>query len=278
MILYTVTFEIYERSMKHIAKQTFIIGSGKGGVGKSTVSVNLAVALGRLGLQVGLLDADLYGPSIPIMMGLRNLSPNTTLDNEGQEKSLPFTKFGIKTLSLGFFIEESRSVVWRGPVLHTTLQKMLYETDWGELDVLLIDLPPGTGDVPLSLKQMIAIDGALVVSTPQDVAILDAIKAINSFDQLEIPLCGIIENMAGFTAPGTEEVYYLFGEGKGEELASRFQVPCIGSIPLLPAVCLGCEEGYPVAYHQGHGGVGELFMKLSENLIKNGILNLAGKA
>lgn len=263
--------------MKRLAEKTLFIGSGKGGVGKSTVSVNLAVSLARFGLEVGLLDADLYGPSIPIMMGLRNLSPNTSVDSEGKERTLPFTKFGIKTLSLGFFIEESRSVVWRGPVLHTTLQKLLYETDWGELDVLIIDLPPGTGDVPLSLKQLIAIDGALVVSTPQDVAILDAIKAINSFHQLEIPLCGIIENMAGFTAPDTDDVYYLFGEGKGYELASRFQVPLIGSIPILPAICLGCEEGYPVAYHQGSNGVGEVFTELSTNLLENGILNLRGK-
>ncbi|MEM1283524.1 MAG: Mrp/NBP35 family ATP-binding protein [Chlamydiota bacterium] len=254
--------------MKRLAQQTLVIGSGKGGVGKSTVSVNIAVALARLGLQVGLLDADLYGPSIPIMFGLRMLTPATTKDQQGKEWTLPFTKYGVKTLSLGYFIEESRSVVWRGPVLHTTLQKMLFETDWGELDVLLIDLPPGTGDVPMSLSQLITIDGALVVTTPQDVAILDAVKAINSFHQLEIPLCGIIENMAGFTAPGTEEVYYLFGEGQGHDLAERFQAPLIGSIPILPAICLGCEEGCPVAFHQGSGGVGEVFMELASNLLQ----------
>jgi ATP-binding protein involved in chromosome partitioning len=263
--------------MKQLAQQTILIGSGKGGVGKSTVSVNLAVSLAKLGFQVGLMDADLYGPSIPIMMGLRRLTPNTVVNSDGDEQTLPFTKFGVKVLSLGFFMEESRSVIWRGPILHTTLQKMLYHTEWGELDILLVDLPPGTGDIPISLKQLITVDGALVVSTPQDVAILDAIKAINSFHQLEIPLYGIIENMAGFTAPGSDEVYYLFGEGKGQELATRFQVPMIGSIPILPAICLGCEEGYPVAYHQGSNGVGELFIELAKNLIGTETINFIGK-
>lgn len=263
--------------MKRLAHQTLFIGSGKGGVGKSTVTVNLAVAFAQLGLQVGILDADLYGPSIPIMLGLRRLSPNTVRDSSGKEVVLPFSKFGVKALSLGFFIDESRSIVWRGPVLHSTLQKMIFETEWGELDIILIDLPPGTGDVPLSLKQMIAIDGALIVCTPQEVAILDAIKAINSFHQLEIPLFGIIENMAGFTTPGANEVYYLFGEGKGQELASRFDAPFIGSIPILPGICVGCEEGYPVAYHDGSGGIGQLFYDLANILIQKGIINIRGK-
>jgi len=228
------------------AKATFVIGSGKGGVGKSTVAVNLAVALAELGLSIGLLDADIYGPSIPVMLGLRRLSPRIRYSETGQEVILPFHKFGIKAISIGFFLEEARSLMWRGPMLHGILQKMLAQVEWGDLDLLLIDLPPGTGDVPISLSQMLKITGALVVTTPQEVAMLDAIKAINTFYQLEIPLLGIVENMAGFTIPGGE-TYHIFGEGKGQELADKFHIPLLGSIPLLPEIRLGGDEGIPAA-------------------------------
>lgn len=230
--------------------KTFLVGSGKGGVGKSTVAVNLAVALALQGQRVGLLDADIYGPSIPIMMGLRRLTPSSQkLPNGDQEKIIPFTKFGIKVISVGFFIEEARSVIWRGPILHNILQKMLFEVVWGDLDLLLIDLPPGTGDTQLSLSQLLAIEGALVVCTPQEVAMLDAIKAINAFDHLDIPLVGIIENMAGFTAPETGQVYHIFGQGKAQELANRFNVPLLGSIPLIPQIRLNGDEGLPTAFN-----------------------------
>lgn len=234
-----------------LAHHTYVIGSGKGGVGKSTIAVNLAVALAQQGLKVGLLDADVYGPSIPIMLGLRQLSPQVqTFPNE-KAKILPFSKFGILSISIGFFIEEARSVVWRGPLLHNTLNRLLTEVAWGELDVLLIDLPPGTGDVQISLAQLLRIDGALVVSTPQEVAILDAIKAINAFYHLEIPLVGVVENMAGFTIPETGQTFHIFGQGKGQELAARFRVPLLASLPLLPAIRQGSDEGYPPAFHQG---------------------------
>lgn len=227
-----------------IARHTLLVGSGKGGVGKSTVSVNLAVALAQRGLQVGLLDADLYGPSIPVMMGIRRLSP--PVHREGQsEIVLPFTKFGIKTLSIGAFVEEGRSVLWRGPMLHGTLDKMLTQVCWGELDIMLVDLPPGTGDVLMSLSQQLKVDGALVVTTPQEVAMLDAIKAINAFTQLEIPLIGVVENMAGFTDPATGVVHHLFGEGKGEELANRFHTQLLQRIPLCPDIRVGGDEGRP---------------------------------
>lgn len=245
---------------------TLFIGSGKGGVGKSTVSVNLAVALAQQGLKIGLLDADLYGPSIPIMLGLRRLSPRVVPDAEGRDRLIPFSKFGIKVISIGFFVEEARSVLWRGPMLHGALQKMLQEVEWGELDILLIDLPPGTGDIPISLSQLLKINGALVVCTPQEVAMLDAIKAINAFDQLEIPLLGIIENMAGFTAPNNE-TYHIFGKGKAEELAKRFNIPLLYSIPLLPAIGIGSDEGYPAAYHQGNNAVGLHFQALANAVL-----------
>ena len=212
--------------------KTILIGSGKGGVGKSTVAVNLAIALAAKGYQVGLFDADIYGPSIPIMMGLRRMSPEIERNLEGKEVFIPFYKYGIKVMSIGFFIEEARPNLCRGPVLHSVLQKMIAQTEWGNLDFLFIDLPPGTGDVPLSLSQLLTIQGALVVSTPQEVAMLDAIKAINAFEELRIPLLGIIENMAGFTIPGTSETYHIFGQGKAQELADKFELSLLGSIPL----------------------------------------------
>ncbi|NGX57731.1 MAG: Iron-sulfur cluster carrier protein [Chlamydiae bacterium] len=253
--------------MKVLANQTLVIGSGKGGVGKSTVTVNLAVALGRLGYSVGVLDADLYGPSIPIMTGLRELSPQIIFDGEGKEKFLPFEKFGIKIISIGFFLEESRSILWRGPMLHGMLQKMVSAVEWGELDLLLIDLPPGTGDVPLSLSQILKIDGAIIVTTPQEVAILDAIKAIHAFDQLKIPLMGIVENMAGFTVPGTSDTYSIFGEGKAQELAHRYSVPLLESIPLIPAIRRGGDDGYPSAFHNGDDAAGRAFRNLGTTMM-----------
>lgn len=252
-----------------LSKKTIAIGSGKGGVGKSTVAVNLAIALSREGLSVGLLDADVYGPSIPIMLGLRRLSPRVVEDNDGKERIFPFTKFGIKSISIGFFIEEARSVLWRGPMLHNALQKMITDIEWGELDVLLIDLPPGTGDVPISLSQLLQIDGALIVCTPQEVAMLDAIKAINAFDQLEIPLLGIIENMAGFTVPGTEETHHIFGQGKAEELAERVGTKVLVSIPLISEIRRGGDEGYPAAFHQGDHNAGRYYLDLASAVMES---------
>ncbi len=170
-------------------------------------------------------------------------------------------------MSVGFFIEEARSVLWRGPLLHGVLQKMIEEVDWNPIDILIVDLPPGTGDVPMSLKQLLPVQGALVVTTPQEVAMLDAIKAINSFYQLEIPLLGIIENMSGFTAPDTGIHYPIFGEGKGGELARRFHVPLLGQIPLLPSIRIGGDEGIPSALHSVDGLAGIYYSEIIKNLL-----------
>jgi ATP-binding protein involved in chromosome partitioning len=248
--------------------KAILIGSGKGGVGKSTVAVNLAVALAQQGLKVGLLDADVYGPSIPIMFGLRRLGPRIERSPNGEEKIFPLTKFGVQVLSLGFFIEEARSILWRGPMLHGSLQKMLQGVSWGELDCLLIDLPPGTGDVLISLSQLLHDAGALVVCTPQEVAMLDAIKAINAFDQLDIPLWGIIENMAGFKVPETNQIFHIFGQGKAQELASRFHTQVLMSIPLVSEIRQGGDEGVPCALYPTDSA-GSLFHQLASRIIQS---------
>lgn len=244
----------------------YVVGSGKGGVGKSTVSVNLSIALAKLGYSVGLLDADVYGPSIPVMLGLRRLTPRVVKEN-GESKTLPFSKFGIQSMSIGFFVEEATSLLFRGPMLHNVLKKMIEEISWGDLDVLIIDLPPGTGDVPISLSKLLKIDGAFIVSTPQEVAILDAIKAINSLHLLDIPILGMIENMAGFTVPGTNDVYDIFGKGKVEELSVNFNVPLLGSIPLDAAIRIGGDEGYPAAFHQGAAQTGLYFNEIAKKFV-----------
>lgn len=253
---------------KIIASQTIAVGSGKGGVGKSTVSVNLAISLARLGFKVGLLDADLYGPSIPIMLGLRRL-PASTDNNEIH----PFSKFGIKVISLGFFIDEAMSVLRRGPMLHSMLETMINNVSWGPLDFLVIDLPPGTGDIPISLSTLMEIQGSLVVTTPQEVALLDALKAINAFYELKIPLLGIVENMAGFTPPGSDITYPIFGQGKGQELADKFSVPLLASIPLNQRIREGGDEGLPSACLKTEKLSSASFHTLAENLLQ--LFNMA---
>jgi ATP-binding protein involved in chromosome partitioning len=244
------------QKFKKIAKKIILIGSGKGGVGKSTVSVNLAVALAQEGVSVALLDADIYGPSLPIMFGLRGVSPNLSAD----QQVIPMTKFGVQLLSVGFFLEEARSLLWRGPLLHGMLDKMLNNVLWGECDLLLVDLPPGTGDVPMSLNKLLPIDGAVMITTPQQVSIIDVVKAINSLDILKIPTLGIIENMSGNLGD-----WDLFGEGKGAELAERFQTHYLGSIPLWNEIAVSGDEGRPVALHPE---IGELFTTLGLGLLK----------
>lgn len=248
---------------KKLSQHTYFIASGKGGVGKSTVAVNLAVSVAKLGYQVGLFDADVYGPSIPIMTGLRRVSPNVRVDFEGKKFIVPFHKFGVHILSIGFFVEEAESVLWRGPMLHGILHKMIHGTEWPELDFLFIDLPPGTGDIPISLKQLLNVDGAVIVCTPQEVAVLDAAKAIHSLDQLQIPILGLIENMAGFAIPGTEQIYPIFGEGKAKQLAEKCSISFLGDIPLILAIREGGDQGYPSAYHQGQNDVGKYFCQIA---------------
>jgi ATP-binding protein involved in chromosome partitioning len=223
-------------------KNVIAVASGKGGVGKSTTSVNLAVALSQTGARVGLLDADIYGPNVPLMMGIKE-KPDVTGSQGAIE---PVVRFGIKLVSIGFFLDESKPVIWRGPMVHGAIQQFLRDFQWGSLDYLVIDLPPGTGDAPLSLSQLIPLSGVVIVTTPQDVALQDVAKGMAMFKQLEVPVIGVIENMSYFICSNCNEKHELFGRGGGERIAQQFGVPFLGKVPLQPNVRLGGDEGQPV--------------------------------
>jgi ATP-binding protein involved in chromosome partitioning len=224
-------------------KNVVAVASGKGGVGKSTTSVNLAVALSQTGARVGLLDADIYGPNVPLMMGLKD-KPDITGVQGGVIQ--PVVRYGVKLVSIGFFLDENKPVIWRGPMVHGAIQQFLRDFDWGELDYLVVDLPPGTGDAPLSLSQLIPLSGVVIVTTPQDVALQDVAKGMAMFKQLEVPVIGVIENMSYFICPNCSEKHELFGRGGGERIARAFDVPFLGQIPLQMNVRLGGDEGQPV--------------------------------
>ncbi|HWG22341.1 MAG TPA: Mrp/NBP35 family ATP-binding protein [Terracidiphilus sp.] len=217
------------------------IGSGKGGVGKTTVAVNLAIALSKMGQRVGLIDADIYGPNVPLMMG-SSQSPRVGDGNI----ILPNLTHGIKTISVGYISPGDKPMVMRGPMLHQIIRQFLQQVDWGELDYLIIDLPPGTGDVVISLVQTVPLTGAVVVSTPSDVSLQDARKALEMFAQVNVEVLGIIENMSHFTCPHCHEVIDIFSRGGAERTAQQFKVPFLGSIELIPAIREGGDKGLPV--------------------------------
>lgn len=217
------------------------IGSGKGGVGKTTVAVNLALALSRLGQKVGLLDADVYGPNVPLMMGIRD-TPYAIGD-----RIQPLEQHGIRLMSMGFLNPGDKPLIWRGPMLHSVMQQFIRQVDWGELDYLLVDLPPGTGDVALSLIQTAPITGAIVVSTPSEVALEDGRKAVLMFQQVKVELLGIVENMSYLLVPETGQKIDIFGEGGGRRTAEAMGVPFLGELPLNPQVRVSGDTGRPVA-------------------------------
>jgi len=242
-------------------KHCLVVGSGKGGVGKSTVAANLAVAMGSLGLKVGLLDADLYGPSMGMMFGIKEGPEGTP---EG--KIVPIEKFGIKLMSLAFLIDEDRPVIWRGPMLNKALTQFLADVLWGDLDYLFIDLPPGTGDTQISLVQNAKVEGAIIVSTPQDVAFLDARKAIGLFQTVKVPVAGIIENMSSFHCPSCHAETPIFGHGGVRAAAQRMGLPFLGEIPIDLQIRMGGDEGTPLV--AGHPGSPQTaaFLKMARTL------------
>ena len=221
-------------------KNIIAVSSGKGGVGKSTVAVNLAAALAQTGARVGLLDTDVYGPNVPIMVGL-NQEPET----RGQ-KLVPLEAYRIKVMSLGFLNRGDRPVVWRGPMLHSAVRQFLYDVEWGELDYLIVDMPPGTGDAQLSLAQLVPVQGAVLVTTPQEVAMADVRKAFNMFEQVHIPVLGIVENMSYFICPNCSEQHDIFGSGGGELLARKFGTELLGQVPISVSVREAGDIGIPV--------------------------------
>jgi ATP-binding protein involved in chromosome partitioning len=228
-------------------KNIIVVGSGKGGVGKSTIAVNLALGLAREGAAVGLLDADIHGPSIPIMLGIRGERPKM-MDVEGKGMIVPIECFGIKAMSIGLLIDEKQAVIWRGPQASSALRQFIADVAWGDLDYLIVDLPPGTGDVQLTMVQTVPVTGAVIVSTPQAVAAADARKAITMFrqPQINVPILGIVENMAYFTPEELpDNKYYIFGKGGARTMAEKFEVPFLGEVPLVQSIREGGDAGTP---------------------------------
>lgn len=250
-------------------KNIIAVSSGKGGVGKSTVAANLAVALALQGYKVGLLDADIFGPSQPKMFNLEKARPYME-EVEGRELIKPAENYGVKMLSIGFFVNKNDAVLWRGAMASNALKQLIGDANWGELDYFLVDLPPGTSDIHLTMVQTLAITGAVVVSTPQEVALADARKGISMFtgDKVNVPVLGLIENMAWFTpAELPENKYYIFGKEGCKRLAEELNVPLLGQIPIVQSICEGGDQGKPVALNPD-SITGKAFQELAENVVK----------
>ena len=242
-------------------KHTIAVSSGKGGVGKSTVAVNLALALKQSGSAVGLVDVDVYGPDVPLMMGAKG-RPGM-FDN----KIIPVEAHGIKIMSIGLLVNEREALVWRGPMIHSAVQQFLRDVSWGPLDYLVFDMPPGTGDAQLSLSQIVPLSGVVMVTTPQEVALLDVRKALAMFRKLNVPILGLVENMSYFMAPDTGAKYAIFGEGGGQRVAEEFGVPLLGLIPLEMETRKGGDEGVPITVGQPGSAQSEAFRKVAAAVI-----------
>ncbi|MGL6266856.1 MAG: Mrp/NBP35 family ATP-binding protein [Chitinophagaceae bacterium] len=236
------------KSLLPNVKNIIAVVSGKGGVGKSTVAANLALSLSKEGAKVGLMDADIYGPSVPIMFGVRGERP-LMMNVEGKDMIIPIEKFGIKLISMGLLVDEKSAVVWRGPMVSSAIKQFVSDVYWDELDYLVIDMPPGTGDIHLTLVQTVPVTGAVIVTTPQDVALADAKKAIAMFGQaqIKVPIIGLVENMAWFTpAELPDNKYYIFGKDGGRKLADQLDIPFLGQIPLVQSIREGGDKGVPI--------------------------------
>ena len=249
-------------------KNIIAVASGKGGVGKSTVTANLAITLSKMGFKVGVLDADIYGPSIPIMFDVSNERP-LSVNVDGKSKMKPVENYGVKVLSIGFFTKPDQAVIWRGPMASKALNQLIFDAAWGDLDFMLLDLPPGTGDIHLSIMQSLPITGAVVVSTPQAVALADAKKGVAMFQQesIDVPVLGIIENMAYFTpAELPDHKYYIFGKHGAKHLAEDSNIPFLGELPLIQSIREAGDAGHPVALQDGTA-IEEIFIDITKNVV-----------
>lgn len=241
------------------------VASGKGGVGKSTTALNLAAALSARGLMVGVLDADVYGPSLPRLSGLVDQKPQVL---EGKTLK-PLEKFGMKLMSMGFLVEEEKPFIWRGPMVMSAITQMLRDVAWGPLDVLVVDMPPGTGDAQLTLAQQVPLSGAVIVSTPQDIALVDARKGLEMFLKVGVPILGVVENMSCFIAPDTGKRYDIFGHGGARQEAQKRGVPFLGEVPLVPVIRETSDEGTPVFLAQPQSDYARLYAEIAEKAAKN---------
>lgn len=258
-----------ERPILPGVKNIIAVSSGKGGVGKSTVAVNLAVSLAKMGATVGLIDADIFGPSIPKMFGAERIQPSG-IKKDGREMIEPVFQHGVKILSIGFFVSGDDALVWRGPMASNALKQLITEGNWGELDYLLIDLPPGTSDIHLTLVQTVPVTGAVIVSTPQDVALADVVKGVSMFKgkNVDVPVLGLVENMAWFTPEELpDNKYYIFGKDGAKNLAKKMDIPLLGQIPLVQGIREGGDSGLPAAVDE-KSPMGQAFLDLAANTIK----------
>lgn len=256
-----------EPESKNIAphiKHFVMISSGKGGVGKSTTSVNLAIALAQQGKRVGLLDADIYGPNIPRMLGL---NANKAAVDEAQKKLIPLKAFGIEMMSMGVLYDEGQSLIWRGPMIMRAIEQMLTDVLWSELDVLVIDMPPGTGDAQLTLAQSVPVSAGVVVTTPQKVSLDDSARSLDMFEKLKIPIAGIIENMSGFICPHCGENYDIFGTGTSDVLAKQYDCTLLAQVPLEPKVREGGDNGKPITFFEPNAHSAQSYMKAAVALL-----------
>ena len=253
--------KITESRFKIKAKNIIAIASGKGGVGKSTFAVNFAVTLKNLGYSIGILDADIYGPSVPRMMGISD-KPVTNDNN----KLVPLINYGVKCMSIGFLIEESTPAIWRGPMVMKALEQMFNGVEWGELDYLIIDLPPGTGDAQLTLAQSSKLSGSIIISTPQDIALLDAIKGINMFNKVNVPVLGIVENMSYFICNNCKQKHEIFSNGGAKKESEKFNIPFLGEIPIDIDLRIKSDEGKPFCISEIKNDISEIYISIAKKI------------